>query len=157
MNNVSHCYLPPFLTQDALEAGYRGLTLESCDCGMEGIQLCNSFCFSGKRDPVRVFSNIADFLIDNPNEVMVVLIKASDQTLLRLFDLIFDESPGLRSLTYSHAGVTTEWPMLGELIDLNEVCLDSLCVSIVSLYEPARTWDSFSHCHHTVLAFKRSD
>ena len=109
-----------------MEAGYRGLTLESCDCGKDGIQLCNSFCFSGKRDPVRVFSNIADFLVDNPNEVIVVLIKASDQTLLRLFDVVFAEAPGLRSLMYSHPGVTTEWPLLGELIDLNKVRFDRL-------------------------------
>ena len=93
---------------------------------MDGIQLCNSFCFSGKRDPVRAFSNIADFLIDNPNEVLIVLIKASDQTLLRLFDLVFAESPGLRSLLYAHPGVNTEWPLLGELIDLNEVSFDRL-------------------------------
>lgn len=95
--------------------------IESCDCGEDGIQLCTSFCFSGKRDPARVFSNIAEFLADNPNEVIILVIKDDEQTLLRLFDLVFAESPELRSLMYSHTGDGTEWPRLGELIDSNKV------------------------------------
>lgn len=98
--------------------------IESCDCGIAGIQLCSAFCFSGTRDPARVFSNIVEFLNEeeNANEVIILLIKVDDQSLFRLFDAVFDESPKMRSLMYSHPGVGTEWPLLGDLIELNKVC-----------------------------------
>lgn len=73
-----------FLTlQEALDAGFRGLVLESCDCEDARIQLCSSSCISGTRDPARVFSNVVDFLNkdENANEVIIVVIKVDDQSL----------------------------------------------------------------------------
>jgi len=99
--------------------------LESCDCGQGGVKLCSSSCNAGTRDPTRVFSNILEFLNEkeNENEVIMLVIKVNDETLLRLFRKIFAESPELKSFMYSHPGVGTEWPLLNDLIDSNKVSL----------------------------------
>lgn len=105
--------------EKALDAGYRGLMIESCDCGVSGLQLCNSLCFSGTRDPVGVLNSTVDFLVRNPNEVIIMVIKVDDESLYRMFDLVFTAVDALRSLMYSHDG--GKWPVLNDLIDRNEV------------------------------------
>jgi hypothetical protein len=77
--------------EKALEAGYRGLMIESCDCGVAGLQLCNSLCFLGTRDPVHVFNSTVDFLVRNPNEVIIMVIKVDDESLYRMFDLVLND------------------------------------------------------------------
>jgi hypothetical protein len=105
--------------EKALEAGYRGLMIESCDCGVAGLQLCNSLCFLGTRDPVHVFNSTVDFLVRNPNEVIIMVIKVDDESLYRMFDLVLTAVDALRSLMYSHDG--GKWPVLNDLIDRNTV------------------------------------
>lgn len=62
-----------FKLEDSLEAGYRGINVDVCNCGGE-LVLCHGVCSFGLRDIVEVFSGINSFLDENPSEVLVVPI-----------------------------------------------------------------------------------
>mmetsp|Transcript_19515 Transcript_19515/g.32392 ORF Transcript_19515/g.32392 Transcript_19515/m.32392 type:complete len:365 (-) Transcript_19515:198-1292(-) len=102
--------------EEALDAGFRGLLLDSCDC--DGTEFCHGFCFAGTRNPTTVFANILTFLKANPNEVIVVELQIDDNTLFSLWE---KTSSDFRDLIYSHPiGTSTPWPTLNELIDMKQ-------------------------------------
>jgi hypothetical protein len=108
--------LEPF--EGALEAGFRALFLDSCDCPGLGIQLCHTFCSAGYRRPRAAFESIRDFLQLNPNEVLVVEIQVNDFSLMPLFDIL-DDIDGFQKLIYKHPGRMEPWPTMGELVNNN--------------------------------------
>lgn len=101
--------------EKALDAGFRGLFLDSCDC--DGTEFCHGFCFSGTRNAKTVFDSIVTFLKGNPNEIVVLELQIDDDTLLSLWD---SASPEFRSFLYSHPDTSTPWPTLNDLIDLQK-------------------------------------
>lgn len=106
--------------EDALVAGFRGLTLDSCDCARIGIQLCHGVCIAGFRRPIATFAAIVDFLKENEHEVIVVEIEAGDESLGPLFDILLPEVPGLSDLMYQHED-GTKWPKLKDMVEMDKV------------------------------------
>ena len=105
--------------ESALAAGFRGLTLDSCDCERIGIQLCHGVCIAGFRRPIATFTAIVDFLKEHEHEVVVVEIEAGDNSLGPLFDVL-QEVPGLLDLMYQHPGADTKWPKLKDMVEMDQ-------------------------------------
>eukprot|EP00550_Attheya_septentrionalis_P007457 CAMPEP_0198295902 /NCGR_PEP_ID=MMETSP1449-20131203/30185_1 /TAXON_ID=420275 /ORGANISM="Attheya septentrionalis, Strain CCMP2084" /LENGTH=375 /DNA_ID=CAMNT_0043996337 /DNA_START=111 /DNA_END=1238 /DNA_ORIENTATION=+ len=107
--------------EDALEAGFRGLTLDLCICN--GIfQFCHGTC-SGSRDAEEVLSSIEQFLRTNPSEVLMLIFQINSNVLTgspTLTDLeTAVQKVGLGDYIYAHPNVDTEWPTLGTLVENN--------------------------------------
>lgn len=105
--------------EDALRAGFRGLTLDSCDCSRVGIQLCHGLCLAGFRRPVETFMGIVDFMEKNPHEVVVMEVEVGDESLGPLFDEL-EQVEGLFDLMYHHPGGDAKWPKLKDMIEMNK-------------------------------------
>lgn len=105
--------------EDALMAGFRGLTIDSCDCARVGIQLCHSVCLAGYRRPAPVFSAIVDFMLQNPHEVVIIELQILANSLGPLFEIL-SEVDGLSDLMYRHPGLGEPWPTLEELIEMDK-------------------------------------
>ena len=123
--------------EDALAAGFRGLTIDSCDCGRVGIQLCHGLCLAGFRRPVPTLEGIVAFLNDHPHEVILVEIQVGGESLGPLFAEL-EEVVGLSDLVYQHPSNRKNnnnnnksakeeeeeeyipWPKLSELIEMNQ-------------------------------------
>jgi len=102
--------------EEALEAGIRGLLLDSCDCN--GVQFCHSECFLGTKDPTMTFVGIAEFLNENPNEILIIEIQVDDDTLLDLWEFTSEE---FRSMVYTKDNDEDDsWPTLNAMIDANQ-------------------------------------
>jgi len=104
--------------EEALEAGYRGLNLDICNCGGEPI-FCHGICALGPRDVVEVMQNVNEFLDKHPTET-VVFIYQVDNEADRTVDLnaFYDKLllvDGLVEKMYVHDGPDTPWPTLREL------------------------------------------
>lgn len=104
--------------EEALEAGYRGLNLDICNCGGE-IIFCHGLCALGPRDVVDVMQNVNEFLDKNPTETIIFIYEVNngvDQTvdLNRFYDrmLLVD---GLVEKLYVHDGRDSPWPTLRQL------------------------------------------
>jgi len=108
-----------FPLEDALQAGFRGLTIDSCDCGRVGIQLCHSLCVAGFRRPNAVFENIVTFLRENPYEIIIIEIQVNGDSLWPLFEML-KEVEGLSSLIYEHPSVEQPWPKLMDMIEMDQ-------------------------------------
>jgi hypothetical protein len=106
--------------EQALAAGFRGLTIDSCDCARIGIQLCHSVCVAGFRRPVGTFTAIVEFMQANPHEVVVIEIEVGDESLGPLFDDL-QQVPGLFDLMYQHPGGEEKWPLLKDMIAMDKV------------------------------------
>jgi hypothetical protein len=102
--------------EDALRAGFRGLTLDSCDCERIGIQLCHGVCVAGFRRPSSTFASIVEFMQRNAHEVVIIELEIGGESLGPLFDIL-SEVPGLFGLIYDHPGPDQPWPTLKELIE----------------------------------------
>uniref|UniRef100_A0A7S4J3G8 Phosphatidylinositol-specific phospholipase C X domain-containing protein n=1 Tax=Odontella aurita TaxID=265563 RepID=A0A7S4J3G8_9STRA len=109
--------------EDALDAGFRVIDLESCDCGDSlGLQLCHRECNLGgyvdigHRDVGEAFTHIKLFLDDNPGEVVIVSLQVNDDTLGGVHSVV-SNIDGLISMLYSHPDPNKEWPTMRELID----------------------------------------
>ena len=115
-----------FPLEDALAAGFRGLTIDSCDCSRVGIQLCHGLCLAGFRRPVPTFEGIVSFLELNPHEVVIIEIQVGEDSLGPLFTIL-QEVPGLADLMYQHPGKDDPsrkdepWPKLKDMIEMNQV------------------------------------
>jgi len=104
--------------EGALEAGYRGLNLDICNCGGE-IVFCHGICALGPRDVVDVMFNVNQFLDKNPTETIIFIYQVDDEVdqkvdLNQFYDqmLLVD---GLVEKLYVHNGPDTAWPTLREL------------------------------------------
>jgi hypothetical protein len=84
--------------------------------GPRGLYMCHGFCELGAVPLSNVVEGIRDFLIQNPNEVLILVI----EDYVEPADLIAGfEAGGLGALVY-RGGVTGPWPSLRELIELNQ-------------------------------------
>lgn len=109
-----------FQLEDALMAGFRGLTMDSCDCARIGIQLCHGVCIAGFRRPIATFTAIVDFMKKNAHEVVILEIEVGDESLGPLFDDL-QQIEGFSDLMYQHPGGDEEWPKLKEMIEMDKV------------------------------------
>lgn len=104
--------------EEALEAGYRGLNLDICNCGGELI-FCHGICALGPRDVVEVMQNVNEFLDKNPTETIVFIYQV-DNGADQMVDLnaFYDKLllvDGLVEKMYVHEGRDTPWPTLRQL------------------------------------------
>jgi hypothetical protein len=113
-----------FKLESALEAGYRGINLDVCNCN--GVYtFCHGVCSLGSRDVVEVFTSINQFLDDNPNEVLVIPMELNSE-VDRQIDIdelygIMTGVPGFTDKFYAHPDLISEWPTLREAIATNKV------------------------------------
>jgi len=116
-----------FSLERALEAGFRGINMDMHKCegdnGQSEIQLVHGFCRFGQRDPVTVFSNIREFLVEHPREVLIIPIEIVSKegavvTIPEIYDVL--ERADVTSLMYEHDPRLLQWPTLQELIDTNK-------------------------------------
>jgi hypothetical protein len=115
-----------FSLEGALEAGYRGINVDVCNCN--GVyQLCHGICNIGSRDIKEVFTNINQFLDDNPTEVIVIPLEINNgvDEMVDIWTLysIMTEIPGFTEKFYVHENLIADWPTLREVIDTNKVSL----------------------------------
>lgn len=113
-----------FKLEDALEAGYRGINLDVCNCN--GVyQFCHGVCNLGSRDVVEVFTSINTFLDDNPTELLAIPLELNSEAdqpidMYELYSLMQQVS-GFTDKLYVHENVNADWPTLREAIDVNKV------------------------------------
>ena len=129
----------------ALQAGIRGLNMDIGICDGE-VVLVHGLCLAGFSELVPAFTNIVQFLVDNPNEVVIMPIQINDDDddddtgggvvidLATLYSTLQQDvvvgTTSMADLLYAHPGpettttttttTTTPWPTLGELIDNNK-------------------------------------
>merc|ERR1719491_2419238 len=102
--------------EKALVAGYRGLSLDVCNCNGV-LQFCHNVCDLGPRLPNDVFGNTVKFLNEYPSEVVVLLFEASRETGPIVWDDLYlemDDVDGFVDMIYVHAD-GNEWPTMGDL------------------------------------------
>mmetsp|Transcript_21269 Transcript_21269/g.38497 ORF Transcript_21269/g.38497 Transcript_21269/m.38497 type:complete len:445 (-) Transcript_21269:186-1520(-) len=106
--------------EKALVAGYRGLSLDVCDCN-GGLQFCHNVCDYGERLPNDVFSNTVEFLNDYPSEVVVLLFEASREQGPIVWDDLYQEMAnvdGFVDMIYVHK-YGDAWPTMGDMVKQN--------------------------------------
>lgn len=106
--------------EEALEAGYRGLNLDICNCGGK-LVFCHGFCAIAPRDIVDVMQNVNTFLDRNPTETIVFIYQVDDDAdqevdLNQFYDqmLLVD---GLMDKLYVHDSPDSAWPTLRQLTE----------------------------------------
>ena len=77
-----------------------------------GLYLCHGFCELGAIDFVATLREVRDFLVENPNEVLIIVLE--DYVTIEELVGAFDAS-GLRQFVYT--GTAPPWPTLRELIE----------------------------------------
>jgi hypothetical protein len=119
--------------EGALEAGYRGINLDVCNCNGE-YQLCHGICNFGARDPVETFASINSFLDENPTETILIILEINngvDETVdLDEVYNILSGVDGLVEKIYVHNDRTAPWPSLREVVYANTVRSSNVLVSI---------------------------
>jgi hypothetical protein len=121
-NNLNDPYV------DALDAGYRGLSLDLCNCGGNFV-FCHggeaAGCGIGRRDPVTTFGELNDWLDQNPTELVVIYLEineAADQAVdLSDVENILEAVPNnFADKLYQHSNSNTgegdSWPLMQELL-----------------------------------------
>ncbi|KAL7524514.1 hypothetical protein ACHAXR_000902, partial [Thalassiosira sp. AJA248-18] len=114
-------YNHQFGLEKALVAGYRGLSLDVCNCNGV-LQFCHNVCDLGERMPNEVFRNTVQFLNDNPSEVIVLLFEASKEKGPIVWNDLFAEMAnvdGFVDMIYDHT-YGDEWPMMSKLVRQNK-------------------------------------
>jgi hypothetical protein len=86
--------------------------LVGADEGRRGLYLCHGFCELGGYEFEPVLGQIRDFLIQNPTEVLILVLEnyVSCEDLVHVF-----QESGLEELGYT--GAAPPWPTLRELIE----------------------------------------
>jgi len=112
-----------FKMEDALEAGYRGINLDVCNCG--GVyQFCHGVCTIGARDIVEVFSSINRFLNNNPTEVVAIPLQINNnvgqEVDINVLYSLMGEVFGFIDKLYVHDDMIADWPTLRQAIDTNK-------------------------------------
>jgi hypothetical protein len=123
-----------FELEGALEAGYRGINLDVCNCNGE-YQLCHGICNFGARNPAQTFGSINSFLDENPTETILIILEINngvDKTVdLDEIHNILSGVDGLVEKIYVHNDRTAPWPSLRNVVDQNTV--RSFAVLLVSI------------------------
>ena len=99
----------------AMQAGFRGFLLDSCDCGDSGTQLCHELCITGTRDPRIVFDAIVSFLTSNPHDIIILEFQITDDSLWGMWE---STTSDFQDLTYTHTSSLDPWPTINEMIDI---------------------------------------
>ena len=113
-----------FSLEKALEAGYRGINLDLCNC--EGRHVfCHGYCSMGSREVVDVFTSINMFLSSNPTEILMIPIEINnDADEPVVIDQFFDQLqqvPGFVDKLYSHGDdPSSPWPTLKTSLESNK-------------------------------------
>lgn len=111
---------------EALDAGFRGLSLDICNCGDGNIQFCHGNeiveCSLGTLDPVDAFTEINNWVTANPNNVLVIALQMSsfnDGVSLEEVQSRIQQVDGFADKLYDHWPLedSKTWPTLAELID----------------------------------------
>ena len=101
--------------EEALEAGYRGLNLDICNCGGE-LVFCHGICSFAPRDIVEVMQGVNKFLDDNPTESIVFIYQVNNdvdrEVNLNSFYDQLELVDGLTEKLYVHSNAGTRWPTL---------------------------------------------
>lgn len=86
------------------------------DLGPRGLYLCHGFCELGAQPLVPWLSTLADFLVQNPDEVVLLVVEdyVTPEDLAREF-----ERAGLSGLVY-RGGRQAPWPTLRTLVDAGQ-------------------------------------
>lgn len=104
--------------ETALEAGFRGINLDLALCDGQ-LKLVHSFCWLGTRDPVQVFSYLADFVNANPNEILIVPLEINNDggqvSLQMIYEML--QAAGVADRLYSHMGKGQAWPTIETLLE----------------------------------------
>lgn len=120
-----------FQLEGAMEAGYRGINLDVCNCNGQ-YQLCHGKCSFGTKDPVETFETINSFLDNNPTETIVVTLEinndADEFVDLNELHSILSGVEGLLAKLYVHEETAGRWPTLRETVDANTVSFHFLHV-----------------------------
>jgi hypothetical protein len=101
---------------DGLDAAMRiRERLVGVDEGQRKLYFCHGFCELGAYELEPTLESIRDFLIQNPAEVLLIVIEdyVTPEDLRQAF-----ETSGLAEMVYT--GPAPPWPTLGELIDSGE-------------------------------------
>jgi hypothetical protein len=113
-----------FQLEKALDAGYRGLNLDICNCEGQHV-FCHGICSLAPRNVDDVMMGVNQFLDNNPSEVIVFVYQVNsdvdqDVDLNAFYDnmLLVD---GFVDKIYVHDSPNTTWPTLGELKNSNKV------------------------------------
>lgn len=111
--------------EPSLDAGYRAISLDVCNCSGD-YQLCHGICNLGARSSTTVFTNIVQFLNDNPSEIIMINLEVnsnaqggSDVSLDTFANILSTNVDGFDEMLYVH-DVTEPWPALQTLIDLGQ-------------------------------------
>lgn len=106
--------------EGALEAGYRGLNLDICNCGGE-LVFCHGLCSLGPRDVVEVMQNVNAFLDEHPTEVITFIYQIDNDADQRVdLNQFYDKMllvDGFVEKIYVHEGADAEWPTLRQLTE----------------------------------------
>jgi hypothetical protein len=108
----------------AISAGYRGINIDIGKCYGE-VRLVHDTCLLSSRSLSSVLIEIAQFLQENPNEVMIIPTQLATQLAdcntvsLNDIDQVFRSVPEFYNLLYNHPGPGQPWPTLRELIAAN--------------------------------------
>jgi len=95
-----------------LQDGVRGMLLDTHDFEGE-IYLCHGLCSLGSTPFSVGLETIRSFLVDNPNEVLALILQ--DGTPTETTAAAF-EVAGLAPFIYTHPDVATPWPTLRQMI-----------------------------------------
>ncbi len=83
------------------------------DEGPRDIYLCHGFCELGALRMTPILEQMHEFLVENPNEVLIIVIQDEGATP-RDIEACFEQS-GLMDFVY-HGRVTPPWPTLREMV-----------------------------------------
>lgn len=91
-------------------------TLVGVDEGKRGLYFCHGFCELGAYEVVPVLREVRDFMVANPDEVIILIIEdyVSSDDIVKAFD-----DAGLTEMVF-RGPVLTQWPTLRALITLNQ-------------------------------------
>lgn len=106
----------------AMKYGYRAFLLDVCSCPPMGIVFCHGVCAVGTVSTGKVLGSIRRFLLDNPNEVILLEFQMHSidvDWLFALQDIIVEV--GLGDMAHVHeGGFFDDWATMRELIETNE-------------------------------------
>ena len=109
----------------SLDFGYRGLQLDLCNCDNGDFVFCHGGaevgCGFGERDPVDVFNQVNDWIIANPQNVIIIELQINQAAggPISLTDIgnLLDQTNGFANRIYHHDDGAATWPTLQELIE----------------------------------------
>jgi hypothetical protein len=110
----SRAKLEPAVGKEGLDAAMRIRDrLAGKEEGQQGVYLCHGFCELGATPLVSALSEVHQFLVENPDEVLVLVLEdyVTPQDIAAAF-----EKSGLDGLVY-RGPVGPPWPTLREMID----------------------------------------